>query len=438
MASASSICLMARATSTKSWLWHQRLSHLNYDIINDLVKNDLVIGLLKLKYHKEHLCPSCDKRKSKRASHPPKSVPNSRSKDEALKVIKTFLKRITVLLQYPVIIIRIDNGLKFKNQALKEYFDSVGISHQVSLVRTSQQNRVVEQINQTVYNRRTKKIIETMNVTFDELSALAFKPSELDLVFEAMYDDYIGGQPSTTPRTAPAAQAHLVHQTITESTTTDTRPSPTNSSSLAINFPNSSHDVDELKPQQQHAQQQRNLAPLQPESVANNVPNAMFDVNTFVNPFATPTTIVRGYRQEDRIDFEESFASVARMEAIRIFLAYAAHNSFTVFQMDVKTAFLHGTLKEGVYMCQHEGFIDANYPSHVYKLKKALYGLKQVPRAKPTEKHLKEVKRIFCYLWGTVNTGLWYTKDSSFELTEFSDDDYVGCKDTFMSTSVGA
>ncbi|GJR21302.1 retrovirus-related pol polyprotein from transposon TNT 1-94 [Tanacetum coccineum] len=91
--------------------------------------------------------------------------------------------------------------------------------------------------------------------------------------------------------------------------------------------------------------------------------------------------IVRRERQEEGIDFEESFAPVARMEAIRIFLAYAAHKSFIVFQMDVKTAFLHGTLKEDVYVCQPEGFIDADHPSHVYKLKKALYGLKQAPRA---------------------------------------------------------
>ncbi|GJT10510.1 retrovirus-related pol polyprotein from transposon TNT 1-94 [Tanacetum coccineum] len=170
--------------------------------------------------------------------------------------------------------------------------------------------------------------------------------------------------------------------------------------------------------------------------------------------------------------------------------------------MDVKTAFLHGTLKEDVYVCQLEGFIDADQPSHVYKLKKALYGLKQAPRAwydelskfllqnhffkgtidptmfirrfdddilvvqvyvddiifgstnprpdivhatcscswyqaKLTEKHLKEVKRIFCYLWGTINMGLWYTKDSGFDLTGFLDADYAGCKDTFKSTSGG-
>ncbi|GJW17788.1 putative ribonuclease H-like domain-containing protein [Tanacetum coccineum] len=681
MASASPICLMARATSTKSWLWHQRLSHLNFDTINDLAKNDLVTGLPKFKYHKEHLCPSCEQGKSKRASHPPKPVPNSkqrlhllhmdlcgpmriasingkryvlvivddysrytwvhflRSKDEAPEVIKTFLKRITVLLQSPVIIIRTDNGTEFKNQILKEYFDSVGISHQASSVRTPQQNGVVERRNRTlveaartmlifsraplflwaeaiatacytqnrsiihrrfnktpyelingrkpdisflhvfgalcypkndredigklgakgdigffigysadscayrVYNRRTKKIMETMNVSFDELSAMAFEQSsskpglqsmtsgqissgldltyapstittqkptegELDLLFEAMYDDYIGGQPSSAPRTAPAAQAPQVLQTPTATTTTaDTAPTPTNSSSQATNFPNSSQDVDELETQQ-HVQHQ-------PATIADNVPNAMFDENTFVNPFATPSTsdaessssqyvdpsnmhtfyqpyphefqwtkdhpleqvigepsrpvltrnqlrsdgdmcmyaltvstvepknvkeamtdpawiesmqeellqfkrldvwvlvplpdnikpltlkwlfknkhdeentvirnktrlVVRGYRQEEGIDFEESFALVARMEAIRIFLAYSTHKSFTVFQMDVKTAFLHGTLKEDVYVCQPEGFIDADHPSHVYKLKKALYGLKQTPRA---------------------------------------------------------
>ncbi|GJZ65342.1 retrovirus-related pol polyprotein from transposon TNT 1-94 [Tanacetum coccineum] len=217
---------------------------------------------------------------------------------------------------------------------------------------------------------------------------------ELDLLFEFMYDDYIGGQPSAATRTAL---------------------------------------------------QQDNQVPLQPKIVVDNVPNAMLDGNMFINPFAPPSTngdmyiyaltvsstkqrnvkeamidpawiksmqeellqfkrldvwvlvpapnnikpltlkclfknkhdeentiirnktrlVMRGYRQEEGIDFEESFALVARMEAIRIFLAYAAHKSFTVFQMDVKTAFLHGTLKEDMYVCQPEGFIDADHPSHV-------------------------------------------------------------------------
>ncbi|GJV13849.1 retrovirus-related pol polyprotein from transposon TNT 1-94 [Tanacetum coccineum] len=733
-ASASPICLMARATSTKSWLWHQRLSHLNFDTINDLAKNDLVIGLPKFKYHKEHLCPSCKQGKRKKASHPPKPVPISkqrlhllhmdlcglirvesingkryvlvivddysrytwvhfiRSKDEAPEEIKTFLNKIFLLLQAPVIMVRTDNGTKFKNQVLQEYFDSVGISHQASSIKTPQQNVFVERTNRTlvedartmlifshvplflwaeaiatacytqncsiihrrfsktpyelingrkldisflhvfralcypkndredigklgakgdigffigyfanscaykIYNRRTKKIMETMNVTFDELSVMAFEQSsselrlegmtsgkinlgldltyalstittqkpterELDLLFKAMYDDYIGGQPSATLRTVMTDQAH--------------------------------QDVDELKTQQQHVQQQDNEAPLHPETIADNIPNAMLNGNLFVNPFATLSTstaessssqynkhdeentviqnktrlVVRGYHQEEGIDFKESFALFARMEAIRIFLAYAAHKSFIVFQMEVKTAFLHakkgtirvndelskfllqnhffkGTIDPTLFIrrCDDDilvvqvhvddiifGSTNPRYTQLFSDLMKSRFemsmmgemmfflGLQvnQSPRgifinqsnyvleilkkyrmetcdpigtpmeikdnldldeirtlvdatkyhsmigalmyltlsrpdivhatclcaryqAKPTEKHLKEVKRIFCYLRGTVNMGLWYTKDSDFELTGFLDADYAGCKDTFKSTSSGA
>ncbi|GJT08964.1 retrovirus-related pol polyprotein from transposon TNT 1-94 [Tanacetum coccineum] len=91
--------------------------------------------------------------------------------------------------------------------------------------------------------------------------------------------------------------------------------------------------------------------------------------------------VAKGYRQEEGIDFEESFAPVARLEAVRMFIAYAAHKNITIFQMDVKTAFLNGPLKEEVYVSQPEGFIDPEFPDHVYRLKKALYGLKQAPRA---------------------------------------------------------
>ncbi|GJW18647.1 retrovirus-related pol polyprotein from transposon TNT 1-94 [Tanacetum coccineum] len=90
--------------------------------------------------------------------------------------------------------------------------------------------------------------------------------------------------------------------------------------------------------------------------------------------------VARGYRQEEGIDFEESFAPVARLEAIRIFLAFAAHMNMVVYQMDVKTAFLNGNLLEEVYVSQPDGFVDPDNPNHVYKLKKALYGLKQAPR----------------------------------------------------------
>ncbi|GJV41111.1 putative ribonuclease H-like domain-containing protein [Tanacetum coccineum] len=229
--------------------------------------------------------------------------------------------------------------------------------------------------------------------------------------------------------------------------------------------------------------------------------------------------VAKGYRQEEGLDFEESFAPVARLEAIRIFLANAASKNMTVYQMDVKTAFLNGELKEVVYVSQPEGFVDPDRPHHVYHMMKALYGLKQAPRAwydtlskfllaqgfskgvkfdlhksdpvdtpmvertkldedlsgilvdqtqyrsmivtlmyltasrrdlvfalcmcaryqsKPTKKHLKVVKRVFRYLQGTINMGLWYPKDTAMALTTYADADHAGCQDTQRSTSGSA
>ncbi|GJX55584.1 retrovirus-related pol polyprotein from transposon TNT 1-94 [Tanacetum coccineum] len=306
----------------------------------------------------------------------------------------------------------------------------------------------------------------------------------------------------------------------------------------------------------------------------------------------------KGYAQKEGIEFEESFAPVARLEVVRLFIAYAAHKSFIVYQMDVKTTFLYEPLKEEVYVNQPDGFVDPYHPDQVYRLKKALYGLKQAPRAwydelsnflvskgfskgsidptlfitkhgedillvqiyvddiifgstnpklskrfeklmhnkfdmsmmgelkfflgiqihqsprgifinqakyaqeilkkhgmtscdsigtpmatkhldadlsgtpvdqtkyrsmvgalmyltasrpdivhatcycaryqaKPTEKHLTAVKRIFRYLKDSINMGLWYPKDTGFELTAFSDSDHAGCLDSRKSTSGG-
>ncbi|GJX64692.1 retrovirus-related pol polyprotein from transposon TNT 1-94, partial [Tanacetum coccineum] len=91
--------------------------------------------------------------------------------------------------------------------------------------------------------------------------------------------------------------------------------------------------------------------------------------------------VARGYRQEEGIDFEESIALVARLEAIKIFLTFVTHMNMVVYQMDVKTAFLNGNTREEVFVSQSDGFVDPDNPNHMYKLKKALYGLKQAPRA---------------------------------------------------------
>ena len=91
--------------------------------------------------------------------------------------------------------------------------------------------------------------------------------------------------------------------------------------------------------------------------------------------------VAKGHSQQEGIDYDETFATVARLEAIQMFLAYAAHKKFKLFQMDVKSAFLNGELEEEVFVEQPPGFIDPRFPNHVYRLDKALYGLKQVPRA---------------------------------------------------------
>nr|GEZ70888.1 uncharacterized mitochondrial protein AtMg00810-like [Tanacetum cinerariifolium] len=117
-------------------------------------------------------CPSCEQGKSKRASHPPKPVPNSRQRLHLLhmnlcgpmRIASINGKRITVLLQSPVIIIRTDNGTEFKNQALNEYFNTVGISHQMSSVRTPQQNGVVERQNRTLANATEKHLKEVKRI----------------------------------------------------------------------------------------------------------------------------------------------------------------------------------------------------------------------------------------------------------------------------------
>lgn len=91
--------------------------------------------------------------------------------------------------------------------------------------------------------------------------------------------------------------------------------------------------------------------------------------------------VVKGYLQEEGIDYDETYAPVARLEAVRIFLAYVAHKNFKVYQMDVKCALLNGTLQETVYVEQPPGFVNENLLDHVYVLDKAVYGLKQAPRA---------------------------------------------------------
>nr|GEW17589.1 retrovirus-related Pol polyprotein from transposon TNT 1-94 [Tanacetum cinerariifolium] len=179
--------------------------------------------------------------------------------------------------------------------------------------------------------------------------------------------------------------------------------------------------------------------------------------------------VAQGHTQEEGINYDEDFSHIARIKAIRLFLAYASFKDFVVYQIDVKSAFLYGKIKEEVYVCQPPGFEDPDFPNRVYKVKKALYGLHQATRAcqeydtpmetqKPLLKdedgeevdvhiyryqvnpkvlHLHGVKRIFRYLKGQPKLGLWYPKDSSFDLVVYTDSDYAGASLDRKSTTKG-
>ncbi|GJS69488.1 retrovirus-related pol polyprotein from transposon TNT 1-94 [Tanacetum coccineum] len=186
------ICFMAKALPTQAWLWHRRLSHLNFDYINQVLNKDVVIGLLKLKYVKDQLCSSCEVSKAKISSFKTKVVPSSkgrlnllhmdlcgpmrvdsingkkyilvivddysrytwtlflRSKDETPEVLIDFLKMIQRNLQAQVIIVCTDRGTEFLNKTLSAYFKEEGIEHQTSTARTPEQNGVVERQNRTL------------------------------------------------------------------------------------------------------------------------------------------------------------------------------------------------------------------------------------------------------------------------------------------------
>nr|GEZ95044.1 putative RNA-directed DNA polymerase [Tanacetum cinerariifolium] len=233
MAYASPICLMAHASSTKSWLRHQRLSHLNFDTINDLARNDLVAEAARtmlifsralLFLWAEAISTACFTQN--------RSIIHRRFNKTPYELINGKKPNISFLhvfgaLCYP------------KND--REDIGKLGAKGDIGFFI----GYSADSCAYKVYNRQTKKIIETMNVSFDELPVMAFeqcssKPglnSELDLLFEAMYDDYIGGQPSATARTVPPAQEPQVRQSSTASTTiADTAPIPTNSSSPATNI----------------------------------------------------------------------------------------------------------------------------------------------------------------------------------------------------------
>ncbi|GKE97709.1 integrase, catalytic region, zinc finger, CCHC-type containing protein [Tanacetum coccineum] len=198
MAASSSVCLMSKATSTKSWLWHHRLSHLNFGTVNDLTRLDLVDGLPKFKYGKDHICSAYERGKSKKASHPLKSVPN-----ETPEIIKKFIAQAQLNYKVKVCKIRTNNGTKFKNATLRAHYEKIMEKLPVKfdeITTMASEHDCLEPELQRFINHNSSA--ETMNTPSKE---------DLDNLFGPMYEEYFEKKFSDTPINF-AAQLTQIHE----------------------------------------------------------------------------------------------------------------------------------------------------------------------------------------------------------------------------------
>ncbi|GKC79817.1 retrovirus-related pol polyprotein from transposon TNT 1-94 [Tanacetum coccineum] len=527
---------MAKASPTQAWLWHRRLSHLNFDYINLLSKKDVMIGLPKLKYKRINYVPLVKRNRT--------LVEAARTMLSASKLPLFFWAEAIATACYTQnrsIIIPTHEKMAYhiindKKPLIKHLYifcctcyltrDGENLDKMKEkgdpciLVGYSTQSK-----GYCVYNKRTRLIVESIHLKFDEIKEMSetsvandtsglvsqrqkasdyensdpvpqlqnVSPSadttipsqqELDLLFGPLYDEFFNtgtsrvnksSSPTDNSSQQDTEPSMNIHPTIEPSTPTNVHAEENNDDQAEDTqfqqdeFTNplctpvlelvesSSHNIDNSnlhtfnQPQdskyrwtkdrpltQVHGnpskpvQTRRRLA-TDPEmcmfaltmstAEPKNIKEAMADsawieamqeeLHQFdrlqvwelidkplgknviklkwlwKNKKDEDQTVIRnkarlvakGYAQEEGIDFEESFAPVSRLEAVRIFIAHAAHKSFPIYQMDLKMEFLNGPLKEEVYVAQPDGSVDPDHPEKVYRLRKALYGLKQAPRA---------------------------------------------------------
>ncbi|GJZ04514.1 retrovirus-related pol polyprotein from transposon TNT 1-94 [Tanacetum coccineum] len=544
MMASSPICLLSKASKTKSWLWHRRLSYLNFGAINHLAQNGLIRGLLKLKFEKDHLCLACAMGKSKKQSHKPKSKDTNQeklyllhmdlsSKDEAPDFIIKFLKMIQVRLNMHVRNIRTDNGTEFVNQTLCSYYKSIGITHETSVVRSSQQNGIVERQNRTLVEAAL--VMAPTIVTFKLCKKQSHKPKSEDTNQKKLYllnmdlcgrirvasinrkkyilvimDDYsrftwvkflaskdeapdfiINISHKTSVARTPQQNGVVERQnrTLVEAARTMLiytkapylyGPRKPDLSYLhvfgALCYPNNDSedlgklqakadigifigyapkkkayciynrrtrkiietihvDFDELTamtseqlssgpelqsmtPATSSSGLVTNLIPQQPFPIAN-APRAVdladSPVSTSIDQDAPSTSIPSTQEQEHSPIISQDTPMVEKNKLYE----------------DLQGTPVDATLYRG--MIGSLMYLTSSRPDLIYTV--CLCARYQ---AKPTEKHLNAVKRIFRYIKRTINMGLWYSKDTSMSLTAYSDADHAGSQDARRSTSGSA
>nr|GFA69212.1 retrovirus-related Pol polyprotein from transposon TNT 1-94 [Tanacetum cinerariifolium] len=230
-----------------------------------------------------------------------------------------------------------------------------------------------------IYNKRTRKIHESVNVNFDEILELASKQFSLEPGLSNLNEREKSSNPSVL-KVSEASKKDLedLFQDFYDEYFDSSKimKSSTTNVETSINE-EVFHEVSQSFQGESSSSLLNDDVQQSPEEVILSQTNTQSISNNMV-PIGDEAI---GYSQQEGIDYDETFAPVAQIEAIRLFLAYAAHKNFAVFQMDVKTTFLNGILKEEVYVGQPPGFFSKKNPDHVYALEKALYGLKQAPRA---------------------------------------------------------
>ncbi|GKA25390.1 retrovirus-related pol polyprotein from transposon TNT 1-94 [Tanacetum coccineum] len=566
MMASSPICLLSKASKTKSWLWHRRLSHLNFGAINHLARHGLVRGLPKLKFEKDHLCSACAMGKSKKKPHKPKSEDTNqeklyllhmdlcgpmhvasvngkkyilvivddysrftwvkflRSKDEAPDFIIKFLKMIQLRLKVPVRRIRTYNGTEFVNQTLCEYYEKAEAvattcyTQNHSIIRLCHGKTPYELLHDKlsdlsffhvfgalcyptndsknlgklqpkadigifigyaptkktfqIYNRRTNRIIKTIHVDFDELTAMASEHSSSGPTLHEMtpatissglmpkppplFDELLNPPPSVdhpTPEVvAPidevAAPEPAVSTSSPSSTTVDQdAPSPKDNHDIEVahmgNDPYFGILILEVSFDQSSSSDSIYTI-VHPDHQISEHNNKWTSFHTAIYKVKLDELggilknkaqlVARSYRQEEGIDFEESFAPVARLKAIRIFLAFAAHMNMVVYQMDVKTAFLNDLSK---------GSVDPTL--FIRRDGKELLLISQSPRGifiNHSKYDIESLKKYDFDSCDPVDTPMVekYKLDEDKEgkavdPSHYCDADHAGCQDTCRSTS---
>nr|GEY44342.1 hypothetical protein [Tanacetum cinerariifolium] len=225
-----------------------------------------------------------------------------------------------------------------------------------------------------------------------------------------------------------AARARSTNYVNTASTTVNTASTPVNTASTPVNTASPSRNVSVDRPSyldlliyaNQDDSQILSLGDIYEVSNDGIFTSASYDVEGVVADFTNLESTINGHGQEESIDYDEVFAPVARIEAIRIFLAFSSYIGFIVYQMDMKSALLYGKNDEEVYVSQPLGFIDPKFPKKVT----------------PKTSHLHAVKRIFRYLKGQPKLGIWYPRESAFDLEAYSDSNYAEANLDKKSTTI--